>query len=148
MIPILKELRKIMVMYSNRGTGIVATENTPPWINEETRTWYVGDIDTGIRPIIHKAHESEGYFIDLVTNEWVIKGSTTGFPRAISDVKLNEYIKKACKIVGENFDKSFLQTKDVMVSKIAGVLIENLPLYERISTHTGRRSFATNATRL
>ncbi|GEM_PF-503891 len=147
-IPILKELRKIMEKYSNRSTGITAIESVRPWINEESFTWFVGGIDTGIKSIIPKSKEGEGYFIDPTSNEWIIKGSATGFPRAISDVKLNDYIKKTCKIVGENLDKSFLKTKGVEISKISGTSTEYLPLCDRISTHTGRRSFATNATRL
>lgn len=147
-IPILKELRKIMEKYSNRSTGITAIESVRPWINEESFTWFIGGIDTDIKSIIPKSREDEGYFIDTISNEWMIKGSATGFPRAISDVKLNDYIKKACKIVGENLDKSFLKTKGVEISKISGIFTEYLPLCDRISTHTGRRSFATNATRL
>lgn len=147
-IPILKELRRIMEKYSNRSTGITAIESVRPWINEESFTWFIGNIDTSIKSIIPKSKEDEGYFIDLISNEWMIKGSATGFPRAISDVKLNDYIKKACKIVGENLDKSFLKTKGIEISKISGIFIEHPPLCNRISTHTGRRSFATNATRL
>ncbi|WP_333620925.1 hypothetical protein [Sphingobacterium multivorum] len=147
-IPILKELRKIMEKYSNRSTGITAIESVRPWVNEGSFTWFVGGVDTGIKSIIPKSKEDEGYFIDPISNEWIIKGSATGFPRAISDVKLNDYIKKACKIVGENLDKSFLKTKGVEISKISGIFTQYLPLCDRISTHTGRRSFATNATRL
>ncbi|MGJ1238163.1 MULTISPECIES: tyrosine-type recombinase/integrase [Sphingobacterium] len=147
-IPILKELRKIMEKYSNRSTGITAIESVRPWVNEGSFTWFVGGVDTGVKSIIPKSKEDEGYFIDPISNEWIIKGSATGFPRAISDVKLNDYIKKACKIVGENLDKSFLKTKGVEISKISGIFTEYLPLCDRISTHTGRRSFATNATRL
>jgi len=147
-IEITEELRKIMEKYSNRSTGITAIESVRPWINEESFTWFVGGIDTGIKSIIPKNKVSEGYFIDPISNEWIIKGSATGFPRAISDVKLNDYIKKVCKIVGENLDKSFLKTKGVEISKISGIFTEYLPLCDRISTHTGRRSFATNATRL
>lgn len=76
------------------------------------------------------------------------KDTTTGFPREISEVKLNEYIKEICKIVGENSDSSFLELHRSKVERLNGTDIEELPLYKLISTHVGRRSFATNAIRL
>lgn len=147
-VPILKELRKILDKYAEKRTGITADGNNAPYINENTGTWFVSAIDTQIRAIIPKKREKEGYHKDAVSGEWIIKGTPTGFPRAISDVKLNDYIKKICRIVGENSDPSFLKLKPVVKSKISGAEILELPLYDRISTHTGRRSFATNAIRL
>ncbi|MGM1429546.1 tyrosine-type recombinase/integrase [Sphingobacterium lactis] len=101
-------------------------------------------------------------FIDILTkktNEQVVvpilkemklvlekyKNTETGFPRSISDVKLNKYIKEIGKIVGENSDKSFLEKQVVERELLSGKQIETIPMYERLSTHTGRRSFCTNA---
>ena len=62
------------------------------------------------------------------------------FPRSISDQKYNEYIKTVCRIAGlaekvrgNKFDK---ETK----RKSTGLF----PKYELITSHIGRRSFATN----
>lgn len=76
------------------------------------------------------------------------KKSDTGFPRAISDVKLNKYIKDICRIVGEEVDKSFLKEESVTDTSINGGAAVKVAFYKRVSTHTGRRSFATNAVRL
>ena len=62
------------------------------------------------------------------------------FPCSISDQKYNEYIKTVCRIAGlaekvrgNKFDK---ETK----RKSTGLF----PKYELITSHIGRRSFATN----
>ena len=56
----------------------------------------------------------------------------------ISDQKFRNYIKEACKIVGFN--------QEVVKSIRIGnkVINETLKKYERVSTHTARRSFITN----
>ena len=62
------------------------------------------------------------------------------FPRSISDQRYNEYIKEACKIAGINkFTKGSKLDKDAM-RKESGVF----PKYELVTSHIGRRSFATN----
>lgn len=77
------------------------------------------------------------------------KDTDTGFPRAISDVKLNEYIKEICRIVGENSkDKSFIEESTTILKRTDRKVTIKEPLYRKISSHTGRRSFATNAVRL
>ena len=76
------------------------------------------------------------------------KKSETGFPRTISDVKLNKYIKDICRIVGESVDASFLKEEQVVDTSINGSAAAKIAFYKRVSTHTGRRSFATNAVRL
>jgi integrase len=62
------------------------------------------------------------------------------FPRKISDQRYNEYIKEVCKIAGINTkikgSKFLKETK----RKISGVF----PKYELVTSHIGRRSFATN----
>jgi integrase len=52
-------------------------------------------------------------------------------PRAISNQKFNNYIKEVCKLVGFD-EKNRLETNQTM------------ELWECISSHTARRSFATN----
>lgn len=98
-----------------------------------------------------------GYFIDITTQktkERVIipcnpvvleifnkySHNTNKLPKAISDQKFNEYIKEACKLAGEaesNPVKSMLE-KGRLNSK------PGLMLWECVSSHTCRRSFATN----
>jgi hypothetical protein len=69
------------------------------------------------------------------------------FPYKISDQKYNEYIKEVCKIAGLN--EQIYGKKQLNVSnnngekKIRGVYDE-YPKYELVTSHIGRRSFATN----
>lgn len=77
------------------------------------------------------------------------------FPREITDQKYNMYVKEVCKIVGINEQikgakicmKEFTY-KDLDGKKITKKLQRNeidvYPKYELISSHTGRRSFASN----
>ncbi len=63
-----------------------------------------------------------------------------GMPRAISDVKFNLYIKDVCKEVGIiDLVKGSLMDPETKRKKV-GVY----PKYKLISSHTCRRSFATN----
>ncbi len=69
------------------------------------------------------------------------------FPRAISDQRYNEYIKKVCEIAGINErvkgKKQGNVSKDEKISKIrniAGVYQK----HELVTSHIGRRSYATN----
>jgi integrase len=62
------------------------------------------------------------------------------FPRPISDQRYNEYIKEVCKIAGINkMTKGSKIDKDE-IRKETGVF----PKYELVTSHIGRRSFATN----
>jgi integrase len=60
-------------------------------------------------------------------------------PRAISNQKMNEYLKELGELAGI--------TQKVIIKKTSGKhKVEKIcPKYELISTHTARRSFATNA---
>lgn len=67
------------------------------------------------------------------------------FPRQISDVKYNVYIKEVCKRAGltelvNGSKKVETKTNSKEYRKISG----EFPKYELISSHIGRRSFATN----
>lgn len=61
-----------------------------------------------------------------------------GFPKSVSNQKLNEYIKVACKEAG--IDKEIVR----YTSRNSEQLSEVVPKYEMITSHTARRSFATN----
>lgn len=60
-------------------------------------------------------------------------------PRAISNQKMNEYLKELGELAGI--------TKKVIIKKTSGKEVRErvCPKYKLISTHTARRSFATNA---
>lgn len=63
-----------------------------------------------------------------------------GFPRPISDQKYNSYIKEVCRLVGINQIISGSRNNPVTKRKESG----EFPKYELITSHTGRRSFASN----
>ena len=62
-----------------------------------------------------------------------------GTPRLISNQKFNTYIKEVCRIVG--------LTEMVSLTRTCGgkKVTTRKPKYEFVSSHTARRSFATNA---
>ena len=62
------------------------------------------------------------------------------FPRQISDVKFNLYIKKVCQTAGITQMVSGSKMDKKTGRKVKGVF----PKYELITSHTCRRSFATN----
>lgn len=63
-----------------------------------------------------------------------------GFPRKISDVNFNIYIKELCKQVGINQIVYGTKRDSLTNRKVTGYF----PKYELIRSHTCRRSFATN----
>ncbi|MDP9956856.1 integrase [Epilithonimonas hungarica] len=69
------------------------------------------------------------------------------FPRKISDVNLNLYIKEVCKIAGID-DKIYngkvqtIEREDK--SKITRKVFAEYPKYELVTSHIGRKSFASN----
>jgi integrase len=62
------------------------------------------------------------------------------FPRSISDVKFNEYIKKVCKVVGLITEVDGTKQNRETHKKETGIFQK----WELIRSHTCRRSFATN----
>lgn len=67
------------------------------------------------------------------------------FPRKISDVKYNDYIKEVCKRAGltqkvEGSKKIETSPESKQYRKEEGIY----PKWELVSSHIGRRSFATN----
>lgn len=66
----------------------------------------------------------------------------SGMPKSISNQKLNDYIKEVCQLAGLTHKVS--QTKLIAGKK--EVIKE--PFYKLVSSHTARRSFASNAIRI
>jgi len=62
------------------------------------------------------------------------------FPRKITDQRYNEYIKEVCRIAGINKKTKGSKINKEMIRKESGIY----PKYELITSHVGRRSFATN----
>jgi len=59
-------------------------------------------------------------------------------PDVITNQRFNEYIKEACKIAG-------ITSKETMTRTIGGkVVTESFEKWEHVTSHTGRRCFATN----
>lgn len=82
-----------------------------------------------------------------IINPHVIDIIENGFPHKISTQKLNEYIKKVCEIaqineevLGKKMNPDAKKENPETVRKILGTF----PKYELITTHSFRRSFATN----
>ncbi len=72
----------------------------------------------------------------------LLKKRNGEFPRQISDQRYNEYIKEVCQIAGikeSTYGGKQLVTKDG-TRKVMG----HYPKWELVSSHIGRRSFATN----
>lgn len=64
----------------------------------------------------------------------------SGFPRPISDVKFNKYIKELCKKAGLTYEEWGSRQNPKTHKKETG----NFQKWELIKSHTCRRSFATN----
>ncbi len=62
------------------------------------------------------------------------------FPRKISDQRYNEYIKTVCKLADIDQKIKGGKLEKVLKRKVSGVF----PKYELVTSHIGRRSFATN----
>ena len=63
-----------------------------------------------------------------------------GFPRPISDVKFNQYIKELCKRVEINNDEEGFKMNAKTLRKENGIF----PKYELVTSHICRRTYATN----
>lgn len=72
----------------------------------------------------------------------ILKKRGGNFPYAISDQKYNEYIKDVCRIakINQKIKGSKAITKDKITRKESGTFEK----WELVSSHIGRRSFATN----
>jgi integrase len=63
-----------------------------------------------------------------------------GFPRPISDVKFNQYIKELCKRVEINNEEEGFKMNAKTLRKENGIF----PKYELVTSHICRRTYATN----
>ena len=72
------------------------------------------------------------YVIDIINRY-------DGFPEAISPQKFNDYIKEVCQT--SEMNDQVLVRKHIK----SKVIPEYKPKWELVTSHTGRRSFATNA---
>ncbi|NID11543.1 site-specific integrase [Fibrivirga algicola] len=73
---------------------------------------------------------------DIVTAMLAKYGGT--LPRSISNQKMNDYLKEVCQLAGINSIESKAQTKG------GKRVTKSFEKWEMVSTHTARRSFATN----
>lgn len=72
----------------------------------------------------------------------ILKKRNGNFPNQISDQRYNDYIKEVCNLTGLNYKVQGgkqLETSNG-IRKVSGVY----PKYELVTSHIGRRSFATN----
>lgn len=91
--------------------------------------------------ILHIRQEKTGEYVDIpLTPEaiTIINKLITGELHPISNQKMNEYVKELCKIAG--IDEPFEIHKYKGKKSISQTCLK----YELITTHTGRRTFATN----
>lgn len=70
----------------------------------------------------------------------VLNKNNGNFPYKISDQRYNEYIKEVCRIAGINTPIKGGKNNPETNRKQSGIY----PKYELVSSHIGRRSFATN----
>lgn len=77
----------------------------------------------------------------------ILKKREWNFPRKMSEARYNEHIKKVCEYVG--IDEMVEGSLSIEDSSQAGTnkrrkVISNYPKYKLVSSHIGRRSFASN----
>ena len=77
----------------------------------------------------------------------ILQKNNGEFPNSISDQRYNDYIKEVCKIAG--IDEMIKGKKQKNISKEKNIpkyrSVEGIyPKYELVTSHVGRRSFATN----
>lgn len=91
---------------------------------------------------IRYTQNKTGKTVDLPLHPQVIEilNRLNGFPREISDVKFNVYIKKVCEKVGITNEVYGSKQNEETRLKETGFF----PKYQLVRSHTCRRSFATN----
>lgn len=97
--------------------------------------------DADGNPYLQIRQQKTEDFVDLpLTDEAysIVKKLISGEVRSISNQKMNTYVKELCEIaeIDELFEKVIYKGREKK--------IETVKKYELISTHTGRRTFATN----
>ena len=128
---------------------------------DNTRDWLVISCETGQRisdfmrfnkeqirfqdevPLIEFTQIKTGKIMAIPLSKRVrliLQKRNGDFPRPLSDQKYNEYIKEVCKIAGINKMTKGSKMNKEENRKESGVF----PKYELVTSHIGRRSFATN----
>ncbi|NEV93045.1 site-specific integrase [Psychroflexus sp. YR1-1] len=69
----------------------------------------------------------------------ILEKYDNNFPSKVSDAKVNLYIKPICKAAGLN------EPVEMKITEGGKTLVTSVPKYDRVSNHTARRSFCTNA---
>jgi integrase len=73
----------------------------------------------------------------------IMKKHNGGFPKQLSDQKYNDYVKEVVKLAGID-EVIYGGVIKVIPVKRKRKVMGDYPKYELISSHVGRRSFATN----
>lgn len=73
----------------------------------------------------------------------IMKKYDGGFPKQISDQKYNDYVKEVVKLAGID-DITYGGVIKIIPGRGKRKVMGDYPKYELISSHVGRRSFATN----
>lgn len=97
--------------------------------------------DEAHEPILLIRMEKTNDFVEIPLqpeSETIVKELIEGTVRAITNQKMNEYVKELCRIAG--------LTEPFEIHTFKGKLKSSTtkPKYELVSSHTGRRTFATN----
>lgn len=97
------------------------------------------------KPLLEFAQKKTGKLMTLPLHKKVLEileKRNGEFPRSISDQRYNEYIKEVCKLSGLN--EKIRGAKAIETSN--GIRKQNgeYPKWELVTSHIGRRSFATN----
>jgi len=92
--------------------------------------------------IIRYTQSKTGKTVDIFVHPSVNKiiKRLNGFPRPISDVKFNQYIKELCKRVEINDEMKGEKMNPKTLRKEKGIF----PKFELVTSHICRRSYATN----
>jgi len=69
----------------------------------------------------------------------IIKKYDNNFPASLSNQKMNDYLKEVCALL-----KCLHVKTSTSITRGGHTVIEQKKKYELVSTHTARRSFATN----
>lgn len=88
---------------------------------------------------VKQAKTKQMILIPIHQNVKMIMARNKGLPRQLSQQRLNDYIKEACHLAG------ITQSQIRYFNEAGYNKSEVVQKYQTISTHTARRSFATNA---
>ncbi len=74
----------------------------------------------------------------------ILEKRNGNFPRLISDVNYNKYIKKVCQMAGITEIIEGAKTIADPITKLKRKVIGSYPKYELVTSHIGRRSYVSN----